>query len=118
MATEDHLRPQKMIQGHTRPQSMKSTFLRGLMNFNLTYRKHFCSLSQFLFPCTIFDQLGIFCSGFKHANNNNKTSFRTFERCSWSKIEMTRVYQTFAKFELDKMSRPVIKGTGHNGHIM
>ena len=60
------------------------------MNFILTYRNIFCSLAQSLFD------LEHFCSCFHHAKNknninNNKASFRTFERYSRSKITCFRV---------------------------
>ena len=49
------------------------------MNFILTQRNIFCSL------CTFFIIWNIFQACF-HAKKNNKASFRTFERCSQSKI--------------------------------
>ena len=63
---KDHTRPQKIVKGHVRQQRPLHTF---------------CSLAQFLF------HLERHLRSCLHAKNkNNKASFRTFGRCSRSKM--------------------------------
>ena len=71
-AIKGHKRPHKAIQGHIRPYKANA----AIQFHNVPQKHNFCSIWN------------IFHSIFhaKKKNKNNKASFRTFERCSRSKI--------------------------------
>ena len=86
MATQDHTKPQKIIQGHT-------SSYKVIQGHTGQFNSIFCSLAHFLFPCLaqFSFHMELICSCFNGINSTSKTttrtklrlaSFRTFERCS------------------------------------
>ena len=82
---QGHKRPNKSIPYDNVPQKT-TTFFFSLDHFLFHLEHFYCE--NFLFD------MNRFCSCFHQAkNNNNKASFRTFERCSQSKTELVEIHE-------------------------
>ena len=106
--SEKYMRPHKAIQGQIRPyeatciSSYKATLIHyhnvpqkitfcshcnwDVVNLILTYRNIFCSHEHFLLPRTFFEL--DFTQ--RTRTTTKKAYFRTFERCSRSKMKLVR----------------------------